>query len=190
MSVPYRTVLALGLAVGMLGAGYVFAPHPGAAARTTAPVPPKPAPVASLSMPATPTATPSSTLVVNRAPVPLSPRTHDTYYAPKEAYGPKVPDASLQSASAPPDLVLGGTTTTDGPPASAIAGAGIDGGLPPSDDTKAGGNTEAKAAIELDGYKNVRGLEKGPDGTWRGRAMRGRTEIAVRVDASGSVSAD
>jgi hypothetical protein len=59
----------------------------------------------------------------------------------------------------------------------------------PSDNAKTGG-TQAKAAIELDGYKNVRALEKGPDGIWRGRAMRGRTEITVRVDATGSVSAE
>jgi len=53
-----------------------------------------------------------------------------------------------------------------------------------------GNDSRAKQAIELDGYKNVRGLEKGPDGVWRGRAMRGRTEIAVRVDSSGNVSAE
>jgi hypothetical protein len=48
----------------------------------------------------------------------------------------------------------------------------------------------AKAAVELDGYRNVRGLVKGPDGSWRGRALRGSTEVAIRVDASGSVAAD
>jgi hypothetical protein len=166
MTVPYRTFLALGLAAGLLGAGYVFAPLPGAAALPTAPVP-KAAPVASAATPAAPTAKPS-TLVANRAPVPMVTRTHDTYYAPKEA------EASVQTASATTGLV----------------GAGTDGGLPLSDDMKSGGGAQAKAAIELDGYKNVRGLEKGPDGVWRGRAMRGRTEIAIRVDATGSVSAD
>jgi hypothetical protein len=29
-----------------------------------------------------------------------------------------------------------------------------------------------------------------PDGMWHGRAMRGRVEIAVSVDANGSVSQD
>ena len=52
------------------------------------------------------------------------------------------------------------------------------------------GAEEIDKYIELDGYKHVRALEKGPDGVWRGRAMRGRTEIAIRVDATGSVSAD
>jgi hypothetical protein len=168
MTVPYRTCLALGLAAGLFGAGYAFTPLPGAAALPTAPVP-KAAGVAGAATPAAPTAKPS-TLVVNRAPVPMAPRTHATYYAPKEA------DAAIQAASA---------TTTAG-----LAGAGTDGGLPPADDMRSGGSAQAKAAIELDGYKNVRALEKGPDGMWRGRAMRGRTEITVRVDATGSVSAD
>ena len=167
MTIPYRTFALVGLAVGLLGAGYIFAPQPGAAALPTPPVP-KGVPVANAARPAAPTAKPPSTLVVNRAPVPMVTRTHNTYYAPKEA------EASVQTASA-----------TTGP-----VGAGTDGGLPPSDNTKTGGDAQAKAAIELDGYKNVRGLAKGPDGVWRGRAMRGRTEIAIRVDASGSVSAD
>jgi hypothetical protein len=60
----------------------------------------------------------------------------------------------------------------------------------PGDNTADGDDGQARRAIEFDGYKNVRGLVKGPDGSWRGRAMRGRTEIAVRVDASGNVSAE
>jgi hypothetical protein len=48
----------------------------------------------------------------------------------------------------------------------------------------------AKAAIEADGYKGVRGLVREADGSWRGKALRGRTEIAIRVGPDGSVSAD
>ncbi len=48
----------------------------------------------------------------------------------------------------------------------------------------------AKNSIEMDGYRNVRGLVRAPDGSWHGRAMRGRTEIAVSVDPNGSVSQD
>ena len=51
-------------------------------------------------------------------------------------------------------------------------------------------NSAAKASIELDGYKNLRGLVKTPDGVWHGRARRGRTEIALSVDPNGSVSQD
>lgn len=47
----------------------------------------------------------------------------------------------------------------------------------------------AKTAIELDGYKGVKGLTQGDDGVWRGRALRGLTEVAISVDASGNVSA-
>ncbi len=45
------------------------------------------------------------------------------------------------------------------------------------------------AAIEQDGYKSVRGITKGPNGSWRATAMRGKTEVILRVDASGNVSA-
>jgi len=190
--VPYRTVLVLGLAVGTLGAGYVFASQPDA---TVATVPmPKAAPVTTAATSAAPTAKPASTLVANRAPVPLVTRTHNTYFVPKqgEAYGPKQPEASVQTASAAPGSAPGETkTTSDILKASLTVGAGLDGGLPPAPgDAKSGNSARAKAAVELDGYKNVRGLEMGPDGIWRGRAMRGRTEIAIRVDATGSVSAD
>lgn len=52
------------------------------------------------------------------------------------------------------------------------------------------GESGAKSAIEADGYKGVRGLVRGPDGSWRGKAMRGRMEVAIRVNPDGSVSAD
>ncbi|CAN5243989.1 hypothetical protein BH10PSE6_BH10PSE6_50490 [soil metagenome] len=182
--IPYRTFLVLGLAVGTLGAGYVIASPPGPAAVATAPMP-KPAPVATAAMPAGPTAKPASALVANRAPVPLVPRAHNTYFAPKET------EASASKASAATGAVPSEATTTDILKASLTIGAGPDGGLPPAPgDAKSGDSAQAKAAVELDGYKNVRGLEKGPDGLWRGRAMRGRTEIGIRVDAAGRVSAD
>lgn len=48
----------------------------------------------------------------------------------------------------------------------------------------------AKGAIEADGYKGVRDIAPGPDGTWRARAMRGRTEVTITVDREGRVSAN
>jgi hypothetical protein len=42
--------------------------------------------------------------------------------------------------------------------------------------------------IETDGYKKVDALVQGPDGVWRGRALRGETEVAVSVDPAGNVS--
>jgi hypothetical protein len=108
------------------------------------------------------------TPVATRAPVPLATRTHTTYFplpTPDQAE-----QASLQPGAKPLDKLDGSTPTTDG--------------AQPADDT------EARKAIEFDGYKNVRGLVKDANGIWRGKAMRGRTEIVVRVNPDGSVSAE
>ena len=51
-------------------------------------------------------------------------------------------------------------------------------------------DANAKAAIEADGYKRVRVLSKSEDGTWRARAFRGATEVALRVDEQGNVTAE
>lgn len=48
----------------------------------------------------------------------------------------------------------------------------------------------AKTAIEADGYKAVKSITPGPDGTWRARALRGKTEVVLTVDRDGRVSAD
>lgn len=48
----------------------------------------------------------------------------------------------------------------------------------------------ARSAIEADGYKGVKSLTAGPDGTWRARALRGTTEVMLTVDRAGRVSAD
>jgi hypothetical protein len=50
------------------------------------------------------------------------------------------------------------------------------------------GDSAAKAAIEADGYKGVKALRQGGNGIWFARAMRGTTEVALTVDASGRVS--
>ena len=52
------------------------------------------------------------------------------------------------------------------------------------------GNRFAKGAIEADGYKGVRDITPGPDGSFRARAMRGRTEVTITVDREGRVSAN
>lgn len=48
----------------------------------------------------------------------------------------------------------------------------------------------ARSAIEADGYRRVKILTAGPDGTWRARALRGTTEVVLTVDRAGRVSAD
>lgn len=52
------------------------------------------------------------------------------------------------------------------------------------------GNGFARGAIEADGYKFVRNITPGPDGTWRAWALRGKTEVVLTVDREGRVSAD
>jgi hypothetical protein len=47
----------------------------------------------------------------------------------------------------------------------------------------------AQRLIEQDGYRNVQNLQKGDDGLWHGRAMRGNTPVQVTVDREGRVSA-
>ena len=65
-------------------------------------------------------------------------------------------------------------------------------GETPVDPASADGSGEksAKAAIEADGYKNVKVLRKGANGVWHASAQRGTTTVMLTVDASGSVSAD
>ena len=101
------------------------------------------------------------TLATSRPPVPLV-RPQPTSY-----FTPAVPDKPA----------------ADGDPAQTQTAALTTDGAPPEDG-------DAKRAIEFDGYKNVHAMVKGSDGMWHARAMRGRTEIAVTVDASGNVSAD
>lgn len=50
-----------------------------------------------------------------------------------------------------------------------------------------GSEAQARARVERDGYTGVADLTKGPDGVWRGTAMRGSTSVQVMVDARGNV---
>ena len=157
MTVPFRTFALLGLAFGMLAAGYLFAPARGAGESLPAP------PVAKAEPP--PLARqPAATLVANRPPVPL-------VTAPRTSF--------FQQAKAEP-----GTETSTGNSNLVDANAPVQALVTSGDDAP------ARRAIEFDGYRNVRSLVKGPDGNWHGRALRGRTEVAVRVDATGNVSAE
>jgi hypothetical protein len=197
MSVPIRTFGLLGLAVAMMGAGYLFVPAPGATplppsapkpvpvAAAVAPVVPAPsAPTSATPAAAAPVAKPAPTLAANRAPVPLVTRGHANYYASTSidaAGGTGKPSAT----DGKPSVDMGTFTSSSLSP-EAQAGSDPQQALL----TEPGDDSKARAAVELDGYKNVRGMVKDADGVWRGRAMRGRTEIAIRVNADGSVSAD
>jgi putative membrane protein len=47
----------------------------------------------------------------------------------------------------------------------------------------------AQRRIEQDGYTDVQNLAKGPDGLWRGTALRDGKQVQVTVDRSGNVIA-
>jgi hypothetical protein len=49
---------------------------------------------------------------------------------------------------------------------------------------------EARRVIEAEGFTRVSGLKREADGSWAGRAMRGRSNVAVRVDQRGNVSTE
>jgi len=166
-SVPFRTFALFGLALGMLATGYLFAPAPGASKSLPA------QPVAKVVPPAPPK--PETALVASRPPAPLVTAPRTTHFEMATTDSANKPAAGTANAGNPADPNAG-KPATDTTQALAVPAGGND--------------NEAKRAIEFDGYRNVRGLEKGPDGTWRGRAMRGRTEVAVRVDATGNVSAE
>jgi hypothetical protein len=157
-----RTLALLVVASGMLASGYLIGPAPGATTGTAVAQ-------AVPSQPAKPAPAPQSASKVKmmRPPVPLQVSGHDQYFV-----------------SSPADVVA-----TQAQVAAATTGTtGAVGDKPLDDQGQA--NFAAKAAIEQDGYRNVRALVRIADGIWRGRAMRGSTEITVSVDASGSVSAD
>jgi hypothetical protein len=104
---------------------------------------------------------PAGTMKALQAPVPLLVGKHDRYF-----------DASTTpDAAAPGQAAIATTDNVEQPSA-------------------APDNSVARASIETDGYRNVRDLMRASDGVWHARAMRGKTEVAVKVDAGGSVSAD
>lgn len=171
MVIPFRTFAIFSLAFGMLAAGYLIGPSRGA---TTVSPPPAPTPVA-----AAPTPKPVETLVATRPPVPIVGPQHANYFAAVTV------DQKSGATSDKPTVDMGTIASNPADPAQAQTAA-----LTTDQPTAAGGDTDAKRAIEFDGYKNVRNAVKDADGVWHARAMRGRTEVAVRVDASGNVSTE
>ena|SRR5471030_876126 len=106
-------------------------------------------------------------------------------------YSPPVarPETTISSARPPVPLLVTRHTTffvEEAQPATTTAALVTE----PQDkpEKSESSATAAKAMIEADGYKNVSALVKAPDGTWAGVAMRGATQVAIRVDAGGSVS--
>lgn len=63
---------------------------------------------------------------------------------------------------------------------------------PPSmPDDKITSESQARKAIEAEGFTRVSDLKKDPDGmSWSGRATRGTSNVAVRIDRRGNISAE
>src|SRR5262245_9613479 len=102
MTVPFRTFALFGLALGMVAAGYLFAPAPGA----SNPLPERPQ--AKVVPPAPPK--PETTLVANRPPVPLvtAPRSSNatverTIGSPSSSDKPTVDMGTFSSNPADPN---------------------------------------------------------------------------------------
>lgn len=68
--------------------------------------------------------------------------------------------------------------------------AATEGAVTAQMEKRATSDAAAKAMIEADGYKNVSSLVQGPDGSWRGLAMRGAVEVAISLEANGRVLAE
>jgi hypothetical protein len=136
----------------------------------------KPTPVASAPMPAKNEYSPQArqdpvkqevaparipaTLVATRAPVPMQ-------------LAPRIPIATRETSEA--DKARPEANRLETAPTEAAEGLS---------------DSSVRAAIEADGYKRVKVLSKSENGTWRALALRGKTEVALRVDAQGNVMAD
>jgi hypothetical protein len=58
----------------------------------------------------------------------------------------------------------------------------------PTQTANAPGSENAVRLILADGYKSPQGVTRGPDGRWRGKALRGTTLVDVSVDGRGNVT--
>jgi hypothetical protein len=110
---------------------------------------------------------------------------------------PPVNPGSVTTPSVPGTPAIGGATIM--PPSTSSGSVTTPGVTPPSIGTpdianlppaNADGAADARARIEADGYSNVQGLTRGPDGKWRGQATRGGARVGITVDATGRVATE
>ena len=103
------------------------------------------------------------------------------------APSPGNPPSGWSGGATPPSSDTGKTHPDGkGPPATPPAAT-----VPPhAGDLKISSESEARKAIESEGFTSVSALKKDADGVWIGRAMRGTSNVAVRVDARGNVSTE
>lgn len=107
---------------------------------------------------------------------------------------PSVNSGSVTTPNRPGAPAVGGATIM--PPSASSGSVTTPGVAPPSVTApntasvpapNAAGSAGARARIEADGYRDVQGLSRGPDGRWRGQAMRGNARVGVTLDARGNV---
>ena len=102
------------------------------------------------------------------------------------------PPVSGGTVQAPTTGAAGVTTPGVNPPSARTPGvpsqsvtAPSQANLPPAPNAQ--GSANAVKKIERDGYKNVQGMTRNPDGSWSGKALRGGAMVDVMVDARGNV---
>lgn len=128
---------------------------------------------------------------------PATPPTVNTPAVPSRSVGaggatvttPPVSGGAVQTPSAGP---VGATTPGVNPPSVSTPGVPSRSVTAPNTANapalpNAQGSANALKKIEGDGYKNVQGLTRNPDGSWSGKAMRGGAMVDVQVDARGNV---
>src|SRR5580765_5055913 len=99
--------------------------------------------------------------------------------------------ASAQNAQMP-------SGATNPPPGTSYSGHGQNPYLPPSttgtakpgslNSNASGAEAAARYAFEQQGFHDVKGLSRTPDGVWSGRAVKGGVEMAVSMDAAGNIA--
>jgi hypothetical protein len=102
------------------------------------------------------------------------------------------PPVSGGAVQAPSAGSAGATTPSVNPPSVSTPGVPSQSVTPPSQANlptapNARGSANAAKKIEADGYRNVQGMTRNPDGSWSGKAMRGSAMVDVHVDARGNV---
>jgi hypothetical protein len=101
----------------------------------------------------------------------------------------QTPSASGGTIQPPAAGAAGATTPGVNPPSAGTSGANVT--LPSQANAPAQPNAQGSASavkkIEADGYKNVQGMTRNPDGSWSGKALRGGAMVDVQVDARGNV---
>jgi hypothetical protein len=125
---------------------------------------------------------------------PVAPPAVSTPAAPSRSLGAggatvQTPSASGGTIQPPAAGSAGVTTPGVSPPSASTSGAQVT--LPSTANAPAMPNAQGSAnavkKIERDGYKNVQGMTRNPDGSWSGKALRGGAMVDVQVDARGNV---